>query len=565
MPNTRPFLLFAFLLVGFLLWQAWQQDYGPKSVPSATTTASTAKPDAQSSSNAAGEVPKPATSTNASAPAPTVETKADVAAQTIDVRTDLLHVVIDTRGANVVRADLLAYPVDPKDKNTPVRLLNDDAAHFFVAQSGLVSGNAAAPDHKAVYTAEQTEYVLGAGADNVEVPFTWQDASGVKVRKVYNFRRGSYVIESRFALDNQSASAWTGNAYRQLQRLPPVVAGGSSFGFSNPEKYAFAGAAWYSPQDKFQKLAFDKFTGSPLNHAATGGWIAMLQYYFFAAWIPPGDEADQYSTATILDGTDTHYLIRSVSPALTIAPGETKSIAANLYVGPKLESSLDGVAPGLSLTADYGMLTVIAEPLHWVLVKLHSFVGNWGVAIILLVVLIKLVLFKLSEAQFRSMAKMKRLQPRMQSIKERYGDDKAKLNAATLELYQKEKINPMGGCVPLLVQIPVFFALLWVLQGSIELRQAPFFGWIQNLTAPDPYFILPVLNAIPMILTQWLSPAPTMDPMQAKMMKAMPFIFSVMLAFAPAGLVLYWSVNGWLSLLQQWVINKRMQVADKPR
>ncbi|HEX6832583.1 MAG TPA: membrane protein insertase YidC, partial [Rudaea sp.] len=445
-------------------------------------------------------------------------------------------------------------------------LLNDDAAHFFVAQSGLVSNGGAAPDHKTLYAAEKNDYALPDGADTLEVPFTWQDASGVKVRKVYIFHRASYVVESKVTIDNGSAAPWTGNAYRQLQRTPVVVSGGSSFGFSNPEKYAFAGAAWYSPQDKFQKLAFDKFANAPLNHDATGGWVAMLQYYFFAAWIPAAEEADHFSTAAVAGPEGAHYLIRAVSPAVTVAPNESKTLSARLYVGPKLESSLDSVAPGLSLTADYGMLTVIAEPLHWVLVKLHSFVGNWGVAIILLVVLIKLALFKLSEAQFRSMAKMKKLQPRLEALKERYGDDKQKLNAAMLELYQKEKINPVGGCVPLLVQIPVFFALLWVLQGSIELRQAPFFGWIQNLTAPDPYFILPVLNAIPMILTQWLSPTPAMDPMQAKMMKAMPFVFSIMLAFAPAGLVLYWSVNGWLSLLQQWVITKRMQVADaKPR
>lgn len=565
MPNTRPFLLFAFLLVGFLIWQAWQQDYGPKPASSASTTALTGKTDAAAiPADTTGDVPKAIATNGAPTPAASPDTAASAPAQTIDVRTDLLHVSIDTRGASIVRADLLAYPVDPKDKQTPVRLLSDDPAHFFIAQSGLVSNGGSAPDNRAVYTTEQTQYALADGVDTVEVPLAWQDASGIKVRKIYIFHRGSYAIQTRTAIENQSAAPWTGNAYRQLQRLPPVVAG-SSFGFSNPEKYAFAGAAWYSPQDKFQKLAFDKFAGTPLNHPATGGWVAMLQYYFFAAWIPPADEADQFSTVTIPATEGPHYLIRAVSPALSVAPGETKTLDASLYVGPKLESTLDTVAPGLSLTADYGMLTVIAQPLHWILVTLHSFVGNWGVAIILLVVLIKLALFKLSEAQFRSMAKMKRLQPRLESLKERYGDDKQKLNAAMLELYQKEKINPMGGCVPLLVQIPVFFALLWVLQGSIELRHAPFFGWIQNLTAPDPYFILPVLNAIPMILTQWISPQPAMDPMQAKMMKAMPFVFSVMLAFAPAGLVLYWSVNGWLSLLQQWVITKRLQIAEQPR
>jgi YidC/Oxa1 family membrane protein insertase len=293
----------------------------------------------------------------------------------------------------------------------------------------------------------------------------------------------------------------------------------------------------------------------------------MLQHYFFAAWIPAAAEADHYQYGTSLEVSG-GFLIRTVSPPITVAPGQSQTIASHLYIGPSLQSQLDaieqaGIAKGLSLTADYGMLTPIAEPMHWVLVKLHTLVGNWGLAIILLVLLIKLALFKLSEAQFRSMAKMKKLQPRMEALKERYGDDKQKLSAATMELYQKEKINPLGGCLPTLVQIPVFFALYYVLLESVELRQAPFFGWIQNLSAPDPYFVLPVINGAIMLGTQWLSPAsPGMDPVQQRMMKAMPLIFSVLFLFFPAGLVLYYAVNGGLSLLQQWIITKRMQTAE---
>ncbi|WP_415206678.1 membrane protein insertase YidC [Rudaea sp.] len=254
-----------------------------------------------------------------------------------------------------------------------------------------------------------------------------------------------------------------------------------------------------------------------------------------------------------------------MSPAQTIAPNATGTFASRLYVGPKLQSDLANVAPGLDLTADYGILTFIAQPMHWILVQLHKLTGNWGVAIILLVLLIKLALFKPSEAQYRSMAKMKQFQPRMEALKERYGDDKQKLNAAMMELYKKEKINPLGGCLPVLIQMPIFFALLWVLQESVELRQAPFFGWIQNLSAPDPLFILPILNGVAMLATQWLSPAsPGMDPMQARMMKFMPLIFAVMFAFAPAGLTLYWTVNGWLSLLQQWIITRRVGAAAVP-
>jgi YidC/Oxa1 family membrane protein insertase len=341
--------------------------------------------------------------------------------------------------------------------------------------------------------------------------------------------------------------------------VPPVVAKGGLFSVYNSESYAFAGAAWYSPADKFNKLAFAKFAESPLKHEATGGWAAMLQHYFFAAWIPQATETDQLSTDIItVDGTP-RYLIRAQAPAVTIAPNQSTTIATRLWVGPKLQSDLATVAPGLDLTADYGILTVIAQPIHWVLVQLHKLVGNWGLAIILLVLLIKLALYKPSEAQYRSMAKMKQFQPRLEALKERYGDDKQKLNAATMELYQKEKINPLGGCLPILIQMPIFFALLWVLQESVELRQAPFFGWIQNLSAPDPFYILPILNGAAMLFTQWLSPAsPGMDPVQQRMMKTMPLIFAVMFAFAPAGLTLYWTVNSWLSLLQQWIITKRV-------
>jgi YidC/Oxa1 family membrane protein insertase len=285
----------------------------------------------------------------------------------------------------------------------------------------------------------------------------------------------------------------------------------------------------------------------------------MLQHYFFAAWIPQATETDQLSTDVVtVDGTP-RYLIRATAPAVTVAPSQSTTIATRLWVGPKLQSELATVAPGLDLTADYGILTVIAQPIHWVLVQLHKLVGNWGLAIILLVLLIKLALYKPSEAQYRSMAKMKQFQPRLEALKERYGDDKQKLNAAMMELYQKEKINPLGGCLPILIQMPIFFALLWVLQESVELRQAPFFGWIQNLSAPDPFYILPILNGAAMLFTQWLSPAsPGMDPVQQRMMKTMPLIFAVMFAFAPAGLTLYWTVNSWLSLLQQWIITKRV-------
>ena len=571
MTSTRPILLFALLLVSYFIYGAWEQDYGAKPSPgdAALVAVPGANPDTEKNAApaTAADVPaKSSTPATAAADTSVTATAEEKSAQTIDVQTDVLHITISTSGGSLIRVDLLGYPVDPKDKTQPVRLLDDSAAHFFVAQSGLVSNGANAPSHKAAFTAEKTSYALAAGEDKIEVPLSWQDATGLNVRKVYVFTRGSYLVEMRDEIRNTSATAWTGNEYRQLQRVPPVTAKSGLFSLYNPEAYAFAGAAWYSPQDKYQKLAFTKFAESPLKRDVNGGWAGMLQHYFFAAWIPTPAETDQYSTdVVVVDGTP-RYLIRAVAPTLTVAPNQTAAIATRLYVGPKLQSDLADVAPGLELTADYGYFTVISQPLHWILVQLHKLVGNWGLAIILLVLLIKLALYKPSEAQYRSMAKMKQFQPRLQALKERYGDDKQKLNAATMELYQKEKINPLGGCLPVLIQMPIFLGLLYVLQESVELRQAPFFGWIQNLSAPDPFFVLPILNGVAMLATQWLSPAaPGMDPMQARMMKTMPLIFAVMFAFAPAGLTLYWTVNGWLSLLQQWVITKRLGDTAKPK
>ncbi len=468
MNSTRPVFLFALLLVGYFLYAAWEQDYNapPPAQPAVTGTL-------------------PATTTTPSAATPCRDRRcsgrdrrvtfrccrlvdrrdraggaADSnTAAIVDVQTDVLRVAISTAGASLVRADLLAYPIDPKDRTAPVRLFDDNAAHYFVAQSGLISSTGPAPNHKAVFTTEKDAYALASGEDKIEVPLTWQDASGLVVRKVYVFTRGSYLVEMRDEIRNGTTANWTGNEYRQLQRVPPVVAKGGLFSVYNSESYAFAGAAWYSPADKFNKLAFAKFAETPLKHEATGGWAAMLQHYFFAAWIPQATETDQLSTDIITVDDTPRYLIRAQAPPVTVAPSQSTTIATRLWVGPKLQSDLATVAPGLDLTADYGILTVIAQPIHWVLVQLHKLVGNWGLAIILLVLLIKLALYKPSEAQYRSMAKMKQFQPRLEALKERYGDDKQKLNAATMELYQKEKINPLGGCLPILIQMPIFFAL----------------------------------------------------------------------------------------------------------
>ncbi len=558
MNNPRMFLLVALLALGYLIWSQWQLDYGPKPAAVQTTTpAITESPQPSADTPQAADTPNASAAADAVMSSPSASSTA-VAATPIVVTTDLLRVEIDPRGGSIVGTDLLAYPVQPNEP-ARVRLFDQDPARYYVAQSGLVSTAQPAPGHQAVYTSEKRAYALAEGEARIEVPLTWSDPSGLVVRKVFVFERGSYAIAMRDEISNNGSVAWSGNAYRQLQRVPHHVDRSGLKGYTNTEAYSFAGAAWYSPEDKFEKRAYDKFVAEPLDRKITGGWVAMLQHYFFAAWIPPADETDAFSSAVVQHADGPRYLVRTLAPSVTVEPGTQKTLTARLYVGPKLQSTLDDIAPGLALTVDYGMFTVISEPLHWLLAQFHKLTGNWGFAIILLVLLIKAVFFKLSEAQYRSMAKMRKLQPRMAALKERYGDDKQKLNQAMLEFYQKEKINPLGGCLPMLVQIPVFFALYWVLLESVELRQAPFIGWIQNLTAPDPYFVLPVLNAAAMLATQHLTPMTGMDPLQAKIMKFMPVVFSVMFAFFPAGLVLYWTVNGILSLIQQWVITRRIE------
>ncbi len=555
MNQTRTFLLFALMAVAYLLWTNWEQDYAPHptTTPTATTTAA-------GGSTVPGAAPAIGTAGTESA---------TTAAQLITVTTDVLRLTIDTRGGSVVRSELLAYPVTPRTKKdpdpAPIRLLDDGATDYFAAQSGLVSADGAAPDHRTVFQAAQTSYTLASGQDALNVDLTWTDPSGVKVIKRYTLHRGSYVVDLDQQIDNGSSKTWDGNAYRQLQRVNRPVPVYSNFlqRMSDQSQYGFFGAAWYSPAQKFNKLGFDKFEKEPLQSQVTGGWVAMMQQYFLGAWIPPAKEADTFSSATVdNEGTAPRYVIRSVGPQISVAPGQQASSAAQLYVGPKLPDALQTIAPGLELTIDYGMLKIFAEPLHWVLAQLDKLTNNWGVSIVLLVLLINLVTFKFTNAQFESASKMRKLKPRMDALKERYGDDRQKMQQAMMELYKKEKVNPAAGCLPLLITIPIFYGLYYVLRDSVELRQAPFFGWIHDLSAADPYFVLPVLYTIVMLAQQWLMPpAAGMDPTQAKMMKFMPLMFAVIFLFFPSGLVLYYVVNGVCRLLQQWWVMRRSDAA----
>jgi len=369
--------------------------------------------------------------------------------------------------------------------------------------------------------------------------------------------RGSYAVKVKQEISNTGASAWQGASYEQFIRAQPPAPPKHSM-FTNPESFSLVGVAWYSEENTFKKKTFADFSAEDLPiKDASNSWISMVQHHFASAWIPDTKQLRQITTATLQNDGKIRYLIRSQGPLIEVEKGKMRSLESTLWVGPKLQEELEKINPSLKKTLDYGYVTVISEPLFWLLSLLHSWIGNWGWAIIAIVVLLKLALYKLSAAQYKSMAKMRAIQPRLEALKERYGDDRQAYSTAMMDLYKKEKINPAGGCLPMLIPLPIFFALYWVLLESVELRQAPWMGWIQNLTAPDPYFILPIMNLIVMFVTQKLTPMPGMDPMQKKVMQFMPLMFGVLMAFFPSGLVLYWVTNGMLGIAQQQIINKR--------
>jgi YidC/Oxa1 family membrane protein insertase len=558
MNQTRTFLLFAWLVVATLLFMAWSREQvGP---PPATDATTAQAPVAATGGDSTvpdlvpGAVPAAATPTMAATPEGEAATAPAPGVPVVNVTTDVLRVELG--GGAVRQADLLDYPQTKEPGSAPMRLFASDAAHFYQAQTGWVSSTGAAPTHEAAFqpVGGQRDYVLREGQDTLEVPFEWTGADGISIRRTYTFTRGAYAVKVSDQVVNHGSAPWQGYVYRQLVRVPPVI----ETGFTKPESYSFHGAAWYSPADKFDKRKFEDFVeDGPLDKQVTGGWIAMLQHHFFTAWIPDAGDAGTFSLATSR-GAGGHELavVRELGPGVQVAPGTSASVDARLWVGPKLVGQIESQhVPGLERAVDfssYSIMAWIAGLLFSVLSFLHGIFRNWGWAIVGLVFLIKLLMFPLSAAQYRSAAKMRKFQPRIEQLKERYGDDKQKFQMAMMELYKKEKINPVGGCLPVLVQMPVFLALYWTLLESVELRQAPWIGWIHNLTAPDPYFILPAINIAVMFATQKLTPTPIADPMQRKMMQYMPVAMGVMFAFFPAGLVLYWVTNGSLGLLQQW-------------
>ena len=547
MDTQRLILFFVFSFSLLLLWDAWQKDQHPP----AATTAQIGKKDA-----AQVTVPTPSVPTHA-APAPLAQPGEAVAPslagpvkrETVRVKTDDFLADIDLQGGDVVRLELLKQK-DTLDESANFVLFSP--LHHYAAQSGLIGPGL--PTHKTIYSSEAREYALTSGEDKLAVRLEAPGPAGVKTTKILTFHRASYVIDITHEIVNGSTAPLSAHAYFQLLRDGAPPAG-------DPKMVnTYTGAAIYTEQEKFHKLSFPDLEKGKASFpkAADNGWVAMLQHYFVSALLPKQGSQREYYAKLLPDNL---YSVGAILPVPAIAPGASGAVTVSLYAGPQEQDALKEIAPGLNLTVDYGWLTVVAAPLFWLLQFLHKWVGNWGVAIILLTVLIKAVFFPLSAASYKSMAKMKLVTPRMTKLREQYGNDRARLNQAMMELYKTEKINPLGGCLPIVVQIPVFISLYWVLLASVELRHAPFYLWIHDLSVQDPYYVLPLLMMGSMLIQTKLNPVPP-DPVQAKVMMIMPFAFGVMFFFFPAGLVLYWLVNNILSIAQQWQIT-RMIGGDK--
>ena len=536
MDTQRLILFVAFSFSVLLLWDAWQKENQPMPV----TPVAQIQP-------AADQLPtsKEKLSTQA---LPKVDTVAMLqTGQRVRVHTDVLNAEIDTNGADLRRLEFTQHH-DSKDKKKNFLLLDDAAKDIYVAQSGLM--NAGLPTHKAIFKAEANEYSFAPGADKLDVRLDWE-GDGLRVSKTYTFHKNSYLIDVSYQITNNSNAAIKPDAYFQLLRngRPPV---------DDPKfVQTYTGAAVYTEQLKFHKIKFEDITKGKesLPGKVQDGWIAMLQHYFLSAWLPQGNIEREFYTKRI---TDDLFSAGVILPVGEIAPGTNKTLKVQLYTGPQEQDKLSVLAPGLGLTVDYGWLTIIATPLFWVLSMIYKLVNNWGVAIILLTVMIKLIFYPLSAKSYHSMAQMRILGPKLQKLKEQFGDDRQRLHQAMMDLYKTEKINPLGGCLPVIVQIPVFISLYWVLLAAVELRQTPFILWIHDLSTPDPYYILPIVMGITMIIQTKLNPTPT-DPIQAKVMMFMPIAFSIFFFFFPAGLVLYWVVNNTLSIAQQWQITRAME------
>lgn len=551
MDNFRTFFIFGLLIVSLLLWEAWQNDYVKPNQAAVATT------DSYSSDSRAADLPaiSPVNQQN-DLPDMPVDTTQDylpevessssvVSMNNIHVKTDLIDVMIDTTGGDIRGLKLLAYPIESSNPDEPVQFLEDTAEHFFVVQSGLRS-DSSAPTHYEQYRSESDDYQLSEGQDTLVIPLYWQTDDGLKVTKTYRFHRDSYLIDVDYQIENNSGQRFSAYPYAQFNRNRPE----EDSGFI----YTYTGAVFSTKDHQYEKIDFDDLDDDAFSRATVGGWTAMIQHYFVAALIPNQDTDNSFYGKSI---EEKNYTAGMKLSTFSVADGASANASYQMYLGPKQHQRLEKVAEHLDLTVDYGKLTIISQPLFFVMEWIHKLTNNWGWSIVFLTVLIKLAFYRLSAKSYHSMASMRKLTPKLAALKERHGDDKQAFNKGMMDLYRTEKINPLGGCLPMLVQMPVFLAFYWVLVESIELRQAPFIFWLQDLTAMDPYFILPVLFGLSMFFQQKLNPAPQ-DPAQAMVMKAFPIIFTVFFAFFPSGLVLYWVVNNLLSIAQQWNITRKL-------
>ncbi len=543
MNTQRIFLLIAIFLTVFLLWDKWALIQTTDANGNTVTQTRIVATDSQDNAIDVPEVSDvPSADVTIEDTTPSMDESFDQGPY-ITVTTDLLTLQISNKGGTVISAYLNKYP---KELNSveKLQLLNNNTGTIFQAQSGLLPADQM-PTHHSEYSSEQQDYFLGDKSELI-VPLIWKGDNGITVTKNYHFKPNSYIVEVDYQINNNSGIEQTVSSYTQLVR-DRVADSGGMFGMR-----AYSGAATYNDEEIFEKIDFEDFDSTPKT-TSKGGWAAMLQHYFFAAWIPNENKIHTYSTKSSND----KYLLTTVNPGLKIAPGNQATLLSNqLYIGPKEHARLELLAPGIDKTVDYGILYIVAKPLSVVLHWINGYIVNWALSIVALTFLIKLAFYKLSEKSFRSMAGMKKLAPRLQKIKETYEGDKQKIGKKTMELYKKEKINPAAGCLPILVQIPVFISIYWVLIEMVELRQTPFL-YLPDLSMKDPYFILPLIMGVSMWFQQRLNPPPA-DPMQARIMMTLPFVFTIFFFWFPSGLVLYWVTNNLLSIAQQIYINKKI-------
>jgi len=544
MDTRRLILLSIFIFSSFMLWENWQKYNQPKPAPGTPAAAA-----------AASAAPQPTTSlqpANATqAPVPAGQPAAP-AGETFTITTDLVKATFSTVGGDLTGLELNRYKAH-EDKTSNFVLF--DAKHQYLTQTGLIGEGL--PSHRTVFKHVAGPSELDEKSDELKVRFEAVTSNGIKVGKVYTFKRGSYLVDVAWDIANGSAAAVAPHAYFQLQR-DDVKPEGESRMVST-----FTGPAVFTEAEKYQKVSFEDIAKGKAKFAKTAndGWLAMVQHYFVSAWVPKESSPREFYMRKV-EGAGELFQAGVILPVASIAPGAKGETSISLYAGPQEQATLKQVAPGLDLVVDYGWLTVVAAPIFWALEFIHKLVGNWGWSIVLLTVAIKAAFFPLSAASYKSMAKMRVMTPRLMALKERYADDRQRLNQEMMKLYQTEKVNPLGGCLPILVQIPVFIALYWVLLGAVEMRDAPWILWVTDLASADPYYILPVLMVISMFIQTKLNPTPP-DPIQAKVMMMMPFMFGIMFFWFPAGLVLYWVVNNTLSIAQQWQITRMIDQGGK--